>query len=576
MTSASTSTRATHPLSRSRTPGLCRIGLMLIVLVFLGRIATNDFIAWDDPGTLYQNPSLNPPSVAKLVPYWTHFGARAPMGLYVPVTYTVWSGLAWMGYIDAPDDEGVHLNPYVFHVASLVVHALCVLVVFELLRKIVRSNRAAFIGAALFAVHPVQVETVAWASGFKDLLCALFGLSAVWLFVLSREREMAPITSTSSWKRTYALGTALLVLAMLSKPTAMVIPVVALVLDRVAMGRPLASGVRRLAPWLVLSLLCAISARLAQPTTGMPRLPLWTRPLVAGDSLWFYAQKLAFPLTLAGDYGRTPHWIFEARAAYYTPLLAVAVVVLLWILGRRVPYLRAGLIVFGVAVSPVLGFVPFMFQFYSTVADHYLYLPMFGVALVAAGVVLRFRPRAVNVVAFVVILLLGVRSLVQAGTWKDDFSFNLNKVRQVPQAFSGQLSIVRHYLTLYQSNKNDRRPLDIAELHATNAVNLRPDVALARDTLAQVYVVQGRTHDAITQIKELIRLTEAGIGPVNLIRDTTASHHALGKIYMKEGQYDLAIKEFGLALRGRPRDPNLLRELDDARVRGAGATTRPR
>ena len=552
-----------------------RLGLVVLVACALGRIATNDFTMWDDHATLYKNPVLNPPGWDKLATIWTRFGADAPMGLYVPFTYTVWSGLAWMGYLETPDNDGIFLNPYVFHGASLVVHALAVLLVFEIVRKVVRSDRAALLGAAVFAVHPVQVETVAWTSGLKDLLCGMLGFVAVWQFMVSREKESQPGAAGIS-RRHFAVATVALVLAMLSKPTAMVIPVVAFVIDWLALGRDWRSGVRRLWPWFVLSVVCAVSAKLAQPTTGMPTLPLWTRPFVAGDALSFYLVKLFFPMTLVIDYARTPQAIFESGRMFYTPVLSLLVAAVLVWKRRSAPRVVAGAVVFGVGVSPVLGFTPFMFQFYSTVTDHYLYIPMLGVALLIALMadrfrsMNRFRSRAVWGAAGVVVVLLGAKSFVQTKVWQNDFTLNLHTVTHSPNSLAGNVNIVKHYVAFADQNPSDPRPLKIAEFHAERAVELRPDVSWARDTLATLYMKQGRIEEGIEQTREQLRLIDERIGPVGMLRNTTSSRVRLANYFHQQGRYEEAIEQLQAALRNRPGDPDLLRSLDIAL-----STTRP-
>ena len=162
-------------------------GLLALVLAALYPLARHDFIDWDDPHNLFENPAYNPPTLRGLARHWS-----APLaGLYVPVLYTAWYPLAVLARNAGQPDQ---LDPRVFHVASIVVHGLCALAVYallhELLVRVARRDRsstsrfasiaAAAIGAAIFAVHPVQVESVAWISGFKDVLCgAALGGGAV-------------------------------------------------------------------------------------------------------------------------------------------------------------------------------------------------------------------------------------------------------------------------------------------------------------------------------------------------------------------------------------------------------------
>jgi hypothetical protein len=106
------------------------------------------------------------------------------------VTYTLWIALAAIARVRGADGS-VALNPWVFHGASILIHALSVLLVFSILRRLRASDLAAFFGAALFAVHPLQVESVAWASGAKDLLGGMFSLLVIDQFMRGSKSDYA-------------------------------------------------------------------------------------------------------------------------------------------------------------------------------------------------------------------------------------------------------------------------------------------------------------------------------------------------------------------------------------------------
>src|SRR5262249_23415764 len=147
--------------------------------------------------------------------------------------------------------------------------------VLRLLSKLVPSRPAACIGALLFALHPVQAETVGWMSGLKDLLCGLFGVIAL-----------------SSWidfargsRRSFLAATSAFLLALLSKPSAVALPVLALVLDVAVIRRRPREVAVSLAPWVAIAAAWSIVARAAQPAAGVAAVPFGARFLVAGDAL---------------------------------------------------------------------------------------------------------------------------------------------------------------------------------------------------------------------------------------------------------------------------------------------------
>ena len=106
---------------------------------------------------------MNPPSCEAVARYWT----RQEFGLYVPLTYTAWSGLAWLLHSPKPNPFGGHLDPFLFHAANVLLHFSSAIVVWAIVRRIVKDDRVRLHRCLVFALHPLQVEAVAWVSGFK-------------------------------------------------------------------------------------------------------------------------------------------------------------------------------------------------------------------------------------------------------------------------------------------------------------------------------------------------------------------------------------------------------------------------
>src|SRR4051812_9610397 len=168
------------PTSTSRPIDWAPLLVAGITFLVFAPLCTSEFTWWDDWATIHQNPWLNPPTLATLKHYWSSIA----YGLYVPVTYTVWAALAWVARLREPGEQNIQLNPWVFHSANVLVHVASAVFVFLLLRRLVKKEWAAALGALLFALHPVQVETVGWASGMKDLLAGCFGMIALWRYVV--------------------------------------------------------------------------------------------------------------------------------------------------------------------------------------------------------------------------------------------------------------------------------------------------------------------------------------------------------------------------------------------------------
>src|SRR5439155_15195774 len=175
------------------------------------------------------------------------------------------------------------------------------------------------IGAAVFAVHPAQVEAVAWASGTKDVLAGLLAIAALYCYVLSTEKHR--------W--TYAIGTVLALAAMLAKPTAVVVPALAAIIDRLLLGRSWKQVAAFSGPWVLLALpiaVVAVTVQSAPLSAGQQVAPV-LRPLVAADALAFYLGKLAWPAKLTVDYGRSPAAALHQGWLFWTwsiPVVAAA------------------------------------------------------------------------------------------------------------------------------------------------------------------------------------------------------------------------------------------------------------
>src|SRR5688572_2968348 len=146
--------------------------LILAVLATYGRILQHEFVDWDDGGHITNNPHLDPVSWKSMVHFW-----REPYFFhYVPASYTLFTLEAWLAQSSRDATGDLQFNPAIFHAGSLVLHIGCVLLTYRLL-SILRGQRvAAAAGALLFALHPLQVESVAWISEQRGLLCAMFSL----------------------------------------------------------------------------------------------------------------------------------------------------------------------------------------------------------------------------------------------------------------------------------------------------------------------------------------------------------------------------------------------------------------
>lgn len=532
--------------------------LVAAVAAAFGGGAGHEFVDWDDGPNVFANPGLNPVSPSSIAAFWTAPYAK----LYAPLTYTAWGAIA----AAAPRAAAGRLDARPFHVANVALHAIATCLVFVLLRTIVRRDAGALAGALLFALHPVQVEAVAWVTGMKDVLSGALALGAIALYVSAPAGRAA--------------ATPVFGLALLAKPGAVVVPLLAWLLDAAARGG--AAGRRRATPRLLLAwcaagaVWTAVTMRAQPAATLAPDSPLWRRPLVACDALAFYLGKLAWPAPLGVDYGRIPERV-AAEEAFALPCLAVAALAgAAWWTRRRAPRAFAAIAVFVGALLPVLGFVPFGFQEYSTVADRYLYLAMLGPALAIAAVVSR-APRVSRAKAGVAIaagvlvaVALGAASAAQTRVWRNtrtlfEHALRVNARSWVAHTGLGVVAAregrggdaARHYAEAIACNpryadahynlgliRGEAGDSEGARRAFTEAIRLRPDFADAHNALGVLLAREGRAEDAARCYAAAIAANPRH----------GAAHGNLGALLARAGRYDEALAHLREALRADPGD----------------------
>jgi hypothetical protein len=574
--------------------------LIGITVAAYGRVCGHEFTWWDDQMTLHHNARYNPPSAEGIRETWTH----SVDGLYAPVTYSYWGTLAFVAELKETSPQGIHLDARVFHTGSLILHVISVLVAFAILKALSENVPASAGGALLFAIHPVQVETVAWASGAKDLLCGLLSLLAIYQYVqfarLARAHTAAPPDDVAAHARrrrqirtAYGSGALLLVLAMLSKPSAMVVPTVVAAIDLFVIGRPWRDVAKSAGGWLLVVIPFAVIARISQDTALLPHVAIWQRPFIAADAIAFYLWKLVWPVALTPDYARRPEVVLKMLGGAW-PYLVVLVpaAVAAWAWRGRVtrPWVLAGLAILVIAVGPVLGLTPFMFQYTTTVADHYLYFGMFGPALVLTWALVRYRHRALIGACAMVLALLAVRSNDQLAYWRNDRTLWTHGAAVAPGSF-----VARTNLAADLSRKADllnqrasaldeagqpeaaaklqgdrRRLLERSVVYLEEAIALQPKFMAARHNAWVSYLFLGQHAKAAEHLEAQIAFSETNPDPEGRAKLRPFYASAAG-MWMKAGRYDRAIPDFEKALRIKSDDEEATQGLAEARAKLAEA-----
>jgi hypothetical protein len=199
---------------------------------------------------------------------------------------------------------------------SLALHVAAALLVLRILRRFTTQPWAAVVGSLVFALHPLEVESVAWIAEQRGLLAAVCALLAIDQFLDWTECDQG----RSLLRASYAIATGALVVSLLAKPSAVVTPLLAFALASYGRKVSRPTLIWALAPWAVLAIAAAVCTRFMQPA-DMTRVhvPLIAPPLIAGDAIAFYAGKLLVPVNLCVVYGRTPR---ATLADPYAPVAA--------------------------------------------------------------------------------------------------------------------------------------------------------------------------------------------------------------------------------------------------------------
>jgi protein O-mannosyl-transferase len=457
-----------RPGRAARVAALLAIALAAF-LTFRETLVFDFLVPSDDELHVTQNARLLPPSFSAAGWFWVHpYG-----GMYIPVSYDVWMAEAELAGGGA---SGAQLDAHVFRVGSLTLHIAAACCAFLLFRRWLGSDLQAFAGALVFELHPLQVESVAWISETRGLLAAVFGFAALWAHAGDRSRLRA------------CVGCLLLALAMLSKPSAAAIPLIALVLDRMVLERGWRESLTRLAPWLATVTVLSLVAKRLQPDTILDAVAPWVqRPWIAADAAAFYLRKLALPLDLVPDHGRTPARVLAASPA---PAIAAALLIagllLLRLPGRR--WIRTALLIFLAGLAPVLGLVPFAHQEISTVASRFAYLALLGPALGFGRLAGWLQSKRAAAVLLVPIAACAVLSFRQARTWRDvrtafERNLALQPASHQSHGLLGKLAVTQG-------------DLEGAYEHFSSALRLGPDPHEAELELGNVRFRQGRLDEA--------------------------------------------------------------------------------
>jgi len=535
------------PPAWDRRAWLVAVPLALIVITAFIPTLDNGFVEWDDHKNFLGNPFFRGLGAAQVKWAWSTFwlGAYQPLGwLLFEAQYVFWK----------LDPRGYHLASLVLHAANAVI--LYILAVTLLIRcrtnSCLKSPWTCALGAglatALFAVHPLRVEAVAWASCQPYLPCALFSMLAVLAYL-----RAFPMDSSPRWG--WLVGSfVLFVAALLSKAVAVSLPAVLLILDvyplrrfRDGPGRWFGSAARKVwwekVPFVMVSLVFMGLAIAAKPRS---RFPIERYGASAGIAqacygIWFYILKTVLPLDLNACYPSPREISWLASPFLLSILGTLGMSAGSFLRRRRWPGLLAAWLSYLVILAPNSGIIRISDQL---AADRYSYLAMLGWVILAAACLCRLwqtsswaRPGAIGIITLCLGALLGLLPMTwnQCRTWRDSgtlWTHALNHGAGNNWPAHNNLGLV-----LYGQGK-----IEEAAAHYTEALRLNPGYADAHNNLGVFLCRQGNYEAAAAQYAEALRLDPGH----------PDARSNLGLELFRQGKYEAAEARFAEVLRLDP------------------------
>jgi protein O-mannosyl-transferase len=486
---------------------------------------------WDDDAHLTK-PGLR--SLAGLVSIWTQPGATQQ---YYPLAFTAF----WVQHKLWGD------STLGYHLVNIFLHALSALLFLRILRQL--EVPGAWLAAAIFALHPVHVESVAWITELKNTLSGFFYLGSALAYLgFDRTRR----------KWSYGLALGLFVLGLLTKTAIAPLPAGILVVLWWKRGKLFwKRDVLPLLPFFLAGLAAGLvtvwaERKLFGAEGGEFEFSLPERCLIAGRSLWFHLGKLFWPANLSFMYSR---WNISLTVwwQWLYPAGAVLLLAGLWALRRRNRGPLAGLLLFAGPLFPALGFFNAYSFRYSFVNDHHQYLASMGIiALVSAGAALRSGQwpswgRSIrSLLCLPLLVTLATLTWRQCGIYADLETLYRATIARNPDCF------MAHYNLGIALGEQGQ--LDQAISHYQDAIRLKPGYADAHNNLGNALSEQGQLDQAISHFQEAIRLMPG----------CADAHNNLGNALLKQGQIDAAIAHYQETIRLEPDHVNAHNNLGGA------------
>lgn len=507
--------------------GLCVAPLLLVAMTLLvfGQVVHFEFLKWDDPVYVVDNPHVR----GGLTWQNIRWAFTTPF-------FANWTPLTSLSLM--LDAQLFGANAGGFHLTNLLLHTANVLLLFAVLWQMTRTVWQSAVVAALFAIHPLHVESVAWISERKDVLCTFFGFLALWAYARYASRNS---------RAAYAAALVAFACSLMSKQMLVTLPCLLLLLDYWPLrraGRPLGRLILEKLPFFALAAVFSVITLWVQDRAGattMLHISWKARCLNAILVYGLYLQKAFYPVNLATFYPH-PGEDVSAAAAGAALIVLIALTVAAIALKDKRPYLLVGWLWYLGTLFPVIGLVQFgMHQ----MADRYTYVPLVGVFIALTWLVGtlpqsfawgRWLRDGLTVSALTALMILAWR---QTGVWHDSRTL-----------FEHAAAVTKDNAMAYQTLGNAlvaAQQHDEAVKQFQRALEIAPESAEAHMGLGFSLMALGRQEEGLAHFQEAAKLDPAQSGEAE-----SRAQLALGDSMLAQRRYTEAIVHYRKAIAAKP------------------------
>jgi tetratricopeptide (TPR) repeat protein len=509
---------------KNHTALIC-LGLALAVFAVFSQVLTCDFVNYDDLGYITQNQNVQHGINLETLKWALTAGHSSN-----------WHPLTWISHM--LDVQIFGLKPMGHHLTNLLFHAANSVLMFLLLRRMTGAMWPSAFVAAMFALHPLRVESVAWVSERKDVLSTFFWILTVGAYT----RYVQTPSQRTKW---FTLSLIAYALGLMSKPMVVTLPFVLILLDiwplrrftisDLRFAKPFRKALLDKVPFFLLALISSVVTFIVQRQGGavssLTSLTVAQRIENMFVAYVLYICKTFWPTKLSILYPHPGQWPWWEIIVCLLALITVTVIAIR--LFRTRPYLAVGWFWFLGMLIPVIGLVQVGIQ---CMADRYTYVPIVGLFIAATWAAIEFvRARGILItISAVAITTCCVMTPIQVSYWKDSEQLFLHAV-----AVTDKNYLAYNNLGYYLSNKG--QPERAMEFYK-KSLEIKPTYEDAHNNLGYCLAGQGKYWEAIEEYKKALGIN----------RHLTEAHNNLGNALSNVNETDAAIHEYRIAIEESP------------------------